>query len=347
MATTTNTKTFTKILASVAALPIALTGLGLTAAPASAGPIIPPGLDVFEIPDLSDSFEIDPDIFDLDLFPLFFNPTAEVVVDCEADPQVRVDIGNTTDSFRWVEVFADGDSVEAVIVAPGSAGLVELDFSENDSKQIRVESGDLTMFDDTVELDCLLPAPSYEIVENCNTGLAHARLINLGDDSVGMGVAYPDVMYMQEVVSPHSFIDWLLADPIDGAIVFDVMADDVVIGSEIVEMDCEVPAVPTPEVTPEATPEPEVGVEAAEENAPIEVDLEEVTVDASTETSEPTQTVDTEADGGSDELAAGVDVEVAPGSGSTKWVALAATMGGLALLAGVAVAWSRNQETVG
>jgi hypothetical protein len=349
MATTTNTKTFTKILASVAALPIALTGLGLTATTASAGPVIPPALEIFEVPDLSDSFELDPNIFDLDLdlFPLFFNPTADVVVDCGADPQVRVDISNTTDSFHWIEVFVDGDSVQSGVVGPDTAVPIGLDFAENDSKEIRVEAGDLTMFDDTVELDCVLSAPSYEILENCDTGQAHARLINLGDDSVLMGVAYPDVMYVQEVVSPHSFIDWLLANPGDGAIAFDIMADDVVIGSEIVQMDCEVPAEPTPEVTPEATPAPEV--EAAEENAPIEVDLEEVTFNAGDDDSDPTPTVDpeTDADGGSDELAAGVDVEVAPGSGNSPWVALGATMGGLALLAGAAVAWSHSKETVG
>jgi len=346
MATTTNTKTFTKILASLAALPIALTGLGLTAAPASAVSGTPPGLDIFEMPDLSGSFEIAPDTFDPDLFPLFFNPTADVVVDCGADPQVRVDISNTTDSFHWVEAFVDGDSVESGLVGPATAVSRELDFAENDSKEIRVESGDLIMFDDTVELDCLLPAPSYEVLENCDTGQTHARLINLGDDSVDMAVAFPDVMYAQETIAPHSSSDWLLPSSADEPVEFDIMADDVVIGHEIVELDCEVPAEPAPE----ATPAPEV--EAVEENAPIEVDLENVIVGADDESSDVTQTVDPEAakndaDGGSEELAAGIDIEVAPGSGSSPWVALAATMGGLALLAGAAVAWSRSQRTVG
>ncbi len=341
MATTTNTKTFTKILTSLAALPIALTGLGLTAAPASAVSITTPDFSDVEMP--TEWFNE---------LPYFELPslTVEVVVDCEADPQVTVDITNTTSSFYWVEAFADGESVNAVLVGPHMDRLIELDFSENESKEIRVDSGALLMFEDTVELDCLLPAPSYEILENCDTGQTHARLINLGDDSVDMAVAFPDVMYAQQTIAPHSSIDWLLPSSADGPVEFDIMADDVVIGHEIVEMDCEVPA----ETAPEATPAPEVEAAeenapiAAEENAPIEVDLENVMVGAGEESSDVTQTVDPEAaDGGSEELAAGVDVEVAPGSGSSPWVALATTMGGLALLAGAAVAWSRSQRTVG
>jgi len=359
MATTTNTKTFTKILTSLAALPIALTGLSLTAAPASAVPQIDPGIFDLELP-LVGFNEQPPEWFNE--VPDFELPslTVEVVVDCEADPQVRVDISNTTEDFYWVEAFADGDAMGPLaLVGPNMDRIIELDFAENDSKEIRVESGDLiigedtvelVMFEDTVELDCVLSAPSYEILENCDTGQTHARLINLGDDSVDMAVAFPDVMYAQQTIAPHSSIDWLLPSSADGPVEFDIMADDVVIGHEIVEMDCEVPA----ETAPEATPAPEVEAAeenapiAAEENAPIEVDLENVIVGAGEESSDVTQTVDPEAaDGGSEELAAGVDVEVAPGSGSSPWVALAATMGGLALLAGAAVAWSRSQRTVG
>ncbi len=442
MATTTNTKTFTKILASLAALPIALTGLGLTAAPASAVPQIDPGFFDLELP-LVGFNEQPPEWFNE--VPDFELPslTVEVVVDCEADPQVRVDISNTTEDFYWVEAFADGDAMGPLaLVGPNMDRIIELDFAENDSKEIRVESGDLiigedtvelVMFEDTVELDCVLSAPSYEILENCDTGQTHARLINLGDDSVDMAVAFPDVMYAQQTIAPHSSIDWLLpssadgpvefdimADDVvigheivemdcvfsepgyeviencdtgqayvllinsgddsvdmavafpdvmyaqqtiaphssidwllpssaDGPVEFDIMADDVVIGHEIVEMDCEVPAeveaAKENAAEVEAAKENAAEVEAAKENA---AEVEAAKENAAEEGSDLTQTVDPEAaDGGSDKLAAGVDVEVAPGSGSSPWVALAATMGGLALLAGAAVAWSRSQRTVG
>ena len=98
MATTTNTKTFTKILTSLAALPIALTGLSLTAAPASAVPQIDPGIFDLELP-LVGFNEQPPEWFNE--VPDFELPslTVEVVVDCEADPQVRVDISNTTEDF--------------------------------------------------------------------------------------------------------------------------------------------------------------------------------------------------------------------------------------------------------
>ncbi len=424
MAATTNTKTFTKILTSLAALPIALTGLGLTAAPASAVPQIDPGIFDLELP--TEWFNEVPD-FELPSL------TVEVVVDCEADPQVTVDITNTTSSLVWVEVFADGEKVDAPLVGTHHTQRIELDFAENESKEIRVDQSTLPIFEDTVELDCVLSAPSYEILENCDTGQTHARLINLGDDSVDMAVAFPDVMYAQQTIAPHSSIDWLLpssadgpvefdimADDVvigheivemdcvfsepgyeviencdtgqayvllinsgddsvdmavafpdvmyaqqtiaphssidwllpssaDGPVEFDIMADDVVIGHEIVEMDCEVPAeveaAKENAAEVEAAKENAAEVEAAKENA---AEVEAAKENAAEEGSDLTQTVDPEAaDGGSDKLAAGVDVEVAPGSGSSPWVALAATMGGLALLAGAAVAWSRSQRTVG
>ena len=309
MTTTTNTKTFTKILVSLAAMAVALTGLGLTAAPASARP------------------QIDPYVFDLELpsvgfneVPLYEQPslTAEVAVNCSPYPQVRVDISNTTEDSHLVEVFADGEFVSSVLIGPNMDHFIALNFAENDSKEIRVESGDSLMFEDTVEMDCVFAEPGYEVIEDCDTGQAYVRLINSGDDSVVMGVAFPNVMYAPENIAPHSSIDWLLPSSADGPVEFDVKADGVVIGHEIVEMDCEVLA----------------------------------EVEAAKESSDPTQTVDpeaaeTDADGDSDKLSAGVDIEVDPGSGSSPWVALAATMGGLALLAGVAVAWSRRQGTVG
>ncbi len=119
-------------------------------------------------------------------------PTADVVVDCDATDQVRLEVGNHTTASFLVETHVDDALVDSEWVNPDTAHGLALDFAENDTHEVAVTTGATTLFEEAVALDCLLPAPSYEIIQNCDTLQGHARLVNDGDDTTLPGGSMTD-----------------------------------------------------------------------------------------------------------------------------------------------------------
>jgi hypothetical protein len=196
-----------------------------------------------------------------------------------------------------------------------------------------------------VTLDCLLPAPSYEIIENCETHQSYARLINDGDDTAYMGVQYPDVMHMEIEVAPHSSQDWLLAVSAGGSVEFEVVSSGVTLGTEVFEFTCPVaPPAATPEPAPAQPASTTVTVADASEPAPTEVAPIEVDLSAGdiagADAEQPTEASD-----GDEELAAPVEIELAGSEhGNGLTVAIALVLIGLTALGGVVVAATGERQ---
>lgn len=275
-------------------------------------------------------------------------PSADVVVDCAATDQVRVEIGNHTANFFVVETSVDAVLVDTQLVGPNNAHGLALDFAENDTHDVAVTAGTTTLFEQAITLDCLLPAPSYEIIQNCDTDQAYARLVNDGDDTAYMGVQYPDVMHMEIEIAPHSSEDWLLAVPAGGSVEFEVVSSGATIGSEVFEFTCPVaPPAPTPQPAPSPapagpTPAPAIVNDASEpaptDVAPIPVDL---AADGTTSAdAEPPEVPDSD-----EEIAAPVAVELAGSEhGNGLAIAVALVLIGLTILGGVVLATTRDGQ---
>ncbi|HEC11557.1 MAG TPA: hypothetical protein ENI86_18625 [Acidimicrobiales bacterium] len=193
--------------------------------------------------------------------PVIVNPdsgslTAEVTPSCTAGTPVAVEISNTTKSSTIVETRVDGVLVDSQAVGSQMAGYVDLGFVENQTSVVAVTAGAKVLFDSQVTLDCLLPAPSYSLTQDCDTGQTFAVLKNTGDDTAHMGIRYAGAPYMLEDVAPHSSIQWLLAVDPGESIGFDVMSGTDVIGSEQFEFVCAPPATVPPATAPPATVPP-------------------------------------------------------------------------------------------
>ncbi len=317
----------------------AIAAMGLAAPAASAAPPDGPELEsvVEAIPLLATDGVFVP------VVPIV--PSADVVVDCAATDQVRVEIGNHTASFFIVETSVDAVLVDTQFVGPDNAHGLSLDFAENEAHDVAVTAGTTTLFEETVTLDCLLPAPSYEIIENCETHQGYARLINDGDDTAYMGVQYPDVMHMEIEVAPHSSEDWLLAVSASGSVEFDVVSSGVTLGTEVFELTCPVaPPAATPEPAPAQPASTTVTVADASEAAPTEVAPIEVDLSAGDTTGADAEQP-MEASDGDEELAAPVEIELAGSEhGNGLTVAIALVLIGLTVLGGLVVAATRERQ---
>lgn len=303
----------------------------------------PPG------PQIEAVAEADPPVWqgvDLQIAPL--SPTAEIEVNCDTNT-IEVLVTNNTTKWFWVEVSVDDVLAESGVSNPNSENPWEIPATENVGFHVLVTAVTVgPIFDDVVTVDCLLPQPAYEILTDCDTGQAHARLINHGDDTAYIGVQYPDVMHQEVEVAPHSSVDWLLAVAPGESIDFEIKASNVVIGTEHVDFVCEVPEAPTPVPTEEP-------VEAAEESpaepveepteAPVEETIDESADDELVQPIPVELAADEPADDevADDEVAAGPGVAVSPaGSSGGGTMAIVLVGLGLVVLMGVALATTRR-----
>ncbi len=314
----------------VAALAIAIVAMA-----GSAGAETPP-----QVPELDEKIP-GPDLelivpLDVHLVPL--RPTVTAEVNCDAE-RIDVQVGNKTAAAWQIEITADDVVLTGGALGPNMAMAADIDVAENQTVHVEVIGGAATqLLDADITADCLLPLPSYEILTDCESGQAHARLINHGDDTAFMGVQYPAVMHMEIEVAPHSSEDWLLAVGPGETVEFDIMASNASIGSEALTFDCpvaaeeQVPADPTPE--PEAQPEADTDAtetDTTTEPDPVEPDsgeMEEQATDSNVE----------ELAAGPDIIAGGTNVgsDDVPGTGVALGLVLIGL--GLAALAGVVIA---------
>jgi hypothetical protein len=317
----------------------AIATIGLAAPAASALP--PDGPDLESVAEATPFVPV-PGVFEL-LVPTL--PTADVVVDCDATDRVRVEVGNHTTASFLVETHVDNAPVDSQWVNPDNAHGLALDFAENDTHDVAVTTGATTLFEEAVTLDCLVPAPSYETIQNCDTQQAHARLVNDGDDTAWMGVQYPDVTHMEIEIAPHSSKDWLLAVSAGESVAFEVVSSGVTLGSEVFEFTCPVaPPAATPEPAPAEPTTGPVPVADTTEPAPIEVAPIEVDLSVGDTTSAEAEPP-AEVAGGNEELAAPVEIELAGSEhGNGPAIAMGLVLVGLTALGGVVVAATRNRQ---
>ena len=202
-----------------------------------------------------------PDVEPIDVnvgIGILVTPKASVEVSC-TDETATAHIENPTGNFHPFAVRVDGNLVDSGTTVPIGLSPVSFPLTENETVAVEVEVGGNVLIDQDFTRDCLLPDPSYDLLENCDSGQAHVRLVNNGDDVANMGVAYDGVPYVLQSVAPHSSIDWLLAvDPGESADFTVKFGHDVDLGSESFTFAC--PEEPAP-VTPPETPNPGVEVE--------------------------------------------------------------------------------------
>jgi hypothetical protein len=149
-----------------------------------------------------------------------------------------------------VVVEIDGEEKGYGPLAPGDEWNDSFPAVENQVVHIDSLSGN---FVDDVKYDCAFPQPAYEVIADCATGQAHARLTNTGDDVASIGVAYPGVMHMEIDVAPGAQHDWLLMVEPGETVDFDVLTVFESIGHEHFEFQCADPVVaPTPTPAPAA-----------------------------------------------------------------------------------------------
>ena len=335
-----------QVTRALAALLLLLVSFGALAGTAAAE-TPPPG------PELTEKAFEEADLFNFGLLGLNLFPSAEVTVNCETNT-IDVRVGNPTEDWISTEVWVDGAVFGSGLAAPGQQVLVSIAASENE--EFHLEVSVITqglLFDDDVKFDCVFPAPEYDVLSDCETGQAHARLVNNGDDTAYIGIQYPDVMHMEIEIAPHSSENWLLAVDPGEVVEFDVTASNVAIGSEILDFVCESPVEPTPEPTDEVVvAEPaDQGGDESDEPVESEDDVDEPQTVAEADVEDPTddQASDNDEDGVAkaavdEEVAAGPNVVAGGqgGSGKGTGTALVLIGLGLAVLAAVAVFTTRN-----
>jgi hypothetical protein len=314
--------------------------IGLLALAGPAGAETPP-----HTPDISAKAPVDPPpppppplpVGPLDLHIIPLRPTATAQVNCETG-QVDVQVGNKTSNAWMIAIAADGDVVDGGPLAPGSALLAHVEIAENQTMQIEVTGGaDITILDTEVTADCLVALPSYEVLTDCDSAQAHARLLNHGDDTASMGIQYPAVMHMEIDVAAHSSEDWLLAVTPGETVEFDVVVSNESIGTEQLTFNC-----PPDEETPvEPVPEAETPVDQTTTDDTDSVDegtVDEGTVAEADEGTVATDDEDLADDDGVEELASGTEIRLAndaPNSAVALGIVLIGL--GLAALAGVVI----------
>ena len=211
-----------------------------------------------------------PDVEPIDVnvgIGILVTPKASVEVSC-TDETATAHIENPTGNFHPFAVRVDGNLVDSGTTVPIGLSPVSFPLTENETVAVEVEVGGNVLIDQDFTRDCLLPDPSYDLLENCDSGQAHVRLVNNGDDVANMGVAYDGVPYVLQSVAPHSSIDWLLAvDPGESADFTVKFGHDVDLGSESFTFAC--PEEPAP-VTPPETPNPGVETETPNPVTPTE-----------------------------------------------------------------------------
>ena len=192
-------------------------------------------------------------------------PTASVEVSC-ANETATARIENPTGNFHPFAVRVDGDLVDSGTTVPNGASPVSFPLSENETVAVEIEVGGDVLIDQEFTRDCLLPDPSYDLLEDCESGQAHARLVNNGDDVARMGIDYGGVPVVLQSVAPHSSIDWLLAVDPGESVDFTVKFGDVDLGTESIAFSC--PEEPTTTTTPPETPETGTETETETETEP-------------------------------------------------------------------------------
>ncbi len=216
--------------------------------PTPLGPVFLPGGDGI--------FEPDGPIV---VFPLF--PSASVAVSCTSET-ATVTVKNPSFSSFLVTVKIDGSYYDGGLALSKQQWTTTFPLEENQSKTVKV-TGSLTLMDKEVTRDCLFPAPTYQVLSNCDTAQSHARLINNGDDSAMMAVQYGTDAYNLQSVAAHSSKDWLLDVAPGESTSFTIRHNSSSIGTETLDFDCEppvpaeppAPAQPAP-VEPPAPAEP-------------------------------------------------------------------------------------------
>lgn len=191
------------------------------------------------------------------------HPATEVTVNC-ATGTIDVRVVNPTSEPTLVVVDIDGDLRGYGPLDPGDEWNDSFPAVENQIMHIESATGD---FVDDVIFDCALPEPAYEVIADCTTGEAHARLTNTGNDVASIGVAYPDVMHMEIDLAPGAQHDWLLVVAPGETVDFDVLSVNESIGHEHFEFTCEAPEEPIVELEPIPAAAP-----AAAERPPVASD---------------------------------------------------------------------------
>lgn len=357
MHTTRTPNPFTRIAATVAFVFVALamfTGIAAadTPAPFPEFQVDLPNLDPPPLP-------TPVVITDFELIPL--RPTAEVEVDCESGT-VDISVGNNSLNHWFIEISADGEVIGGGPIAPNHAMFEQIELAENDAVDVIVSILTVdTLIDETFTMDCLVPLPDYDIIADCDTGQAWARLINHGDDVALLGVQYPDVMHMEIEVEPHDSEDWLLAVSPGETVEFDIVSSNVSLGSEILDFTCEDPQQIDPVDQPVESETDDANQSIDEEQeieAPVEnathggagagpaADDESTTNAGSGGGNDGTSADDAETTG-DDELAADQVLAVSDDGSSLGLVAALVLSGfGLVLLFGAAVAVGRGRNRV-
>ena len=206
-------------------------------------------IDGFENP----GFEPDPEPpFDIDgIIAVPLTPSGSVEVSCTAEAATaRVD--NPTGNFQSITISVNGSIIGSDNTSPGATYAVDFSLAENQSAAVEILNGTTAILDEDITRDCLLPDPSYQLLTGCESGQAHARLINNGDDVASMGVSYGAVPYVPQQVAAHTSIDWLLAVDPGETVDFTVKSDGVDLGTESFTFECA--EEPAEEVTPPAGP---------------------------------------------------------------------------------------------
>jgi hypothetical protein len=192
------------------------------------------------------------------------SPGTDVTVNCLAGT-IDVRVVNPTSEPTLVVVEIDGQEKGYGPLAGGDEWNDSFPAVENQVVHIESVSGN---FVDDVKFDCAFPEPAYEVIADCATGQAHARLTNTGNDVASIGVAYPGLMHMEIDVAPGAQHDWLLMVGPGETVDFDVLSVLESIGHEHFEFECEAPVI---EPSPTPTTAAVVAAEAPDETpAPTE-----------------------------------------------------------------------------
>ncbi len=161
------------------------------------------------------------------------NVSADLYVECSlADPNVWVQIDNTTDDPAVATVDSPLMEPQLVVVAPHDHLVVPVVFDhvEHDTVGATVEFDGATILDDEQSIACLAPNPSYEFHYDCGSETAAVTLTNGGLLPAEMGYEVaPDAPNMhtinpggaKEVTLPHGDADYLVTElSAEGEIMF-------------------------------------------------------------------------------------------------------------------------------
>jgi hypothetical protein len=269
-------KPMTATVRALLALLLAITTFGALSPSAGAGPF-DPDPPIFEI-DTLEELQIPTPLELMPFTPIFPGSSAEP--NCETNT-IDVSLVNNTSELWWIDIYADDQLIGDGLLFPIPDGPPILEDSElivveeNQSVHILIGAFDSpgadmhTLLDQNITLDCLLPSPSYGVLSDCESGQAHARLINHGDDTASIGVQYPGAMHVEIKIAPHSSEDWLLAVSPGESIDFDVTSNDIAIGTEHLDFICEAAEEPAaaPAEEPAAAPAEQPAAAPAEQPA--------------------------------------------------------------------------------